>query len=80
MTGDYIKLLEIVTEPIQSTNIAAIGFDKVHSIIHIEFKSGGAYRYLECDQELYDGLANARSVGRFFHVKIRDIKPFVKVA
>lgn len=79
MTGDFVKLLEIVSEPVQSSNIAAIGYNAEHSIIHIEFRSGGVYRYLDCSQELFNEFEAAESLGKFFHQKIKDSKAFVKV-
>ncbi len=71
---DTIKMEEAATLPrfpVESSNIASIGYDPVTSTLEIEFHSGAIYQYFAVPQEIYDGLINARSKGAFFHQFIK---------
>jgi hypothetical protein len=65
--------------PVDSSNIAAIGYRATDGTLEIEFKTGSVYRYLKVSQYVYDDLLNARSVGSFFNSRIKDEFETVKI-
>lgn len=59
-------------DPVKSSNIVSIGYDKDANRLEVEFKSGGVYQYHGVTQEEYDSLMGADSIGSFFHSHIRS--------
>lgn len=59
--------------PVISTNLAAIGYDDVASVLEVEFRNGGIYQYLDVPRMHFDALLGAGSAGEYFN---RNIKPF----
>ena len=57
--------------PVQSSNIASVGYDPATSTLEIEFHSGGVYQYLGVSREVYEGLMKAASKGSYFHHNIK---------
>jgi len=68
-------------DPVQSSNLASVGYEPETSTLEIEFHNGGIYQYFQVPQEIYEGLMNAGSKGTFFHQFIRKAGyPYTKVA
>lgn len=68
-------------QPVESSNIAAIGHDPDTNELHVEFKNGAKHSYADVPPERFQMLLNADSVGKHFnaHVKGRfDSKPLVQ--
>lgn len=69
-----------------SSNIDAIGYK--FGTLFIRFKSGTVYSYADVNYKVFDALAQAESVGQFFHRCVRsryeytklDYDPFLKRA
>lgn len=57
---------------VESSNIAAIGYDEESDTLYIEFNSGKTYTYQDVPIELFNGLEMAESVGGYFHANIRN--------
>lgn len=57
--------------PVESSQIAAIGYDAGTLTLGITFKQGGHYRYAGVRQEHFDELRQAPSLGRHFDKFIR---------
>lgn len=53
--------------PVNSSYIAAIGYDPEKKVAHVEFKNGGSYRYENVDPAHFEDMKNAESVGKHFH-------------
>jgi hypothetical protein len=66
--------------PVQSTEIAVIGYDSKKSLLEVVFRRGGVYRYRGVPQDVHHELMEAPSVGTFFAQKIKDAYQYVKVA
>jgi len=67
--------------PVQSRNLASVGYDSSTSTLEIEFNSGGIYQYYGVPQEIYEGLMNAGSKGTYFHQNIKMAGyPYSKVS
>lgn len=58
-------------EPVQSTNLASVGYELESSTLEIEFHSGGIYQYFQVPSEIYEGIMNAGSKGSFFDLYIK---------
>jgi len=57
--------------PVESSDLASIGYDANTSILEIQFNNGSIYQYSDVPEGTYDGLMTAESKGRFLdqHVK-----------
>lgn len=56
--------------PVQSSNIAAIGYDAEAQALEVHFKSGGRYRYSGVPQHVHQLLMESRSKGKAFSLLI----------
>ena len=66
--------------PVQSTEIAVIGYDESKALLEVVFRRGGVYRYRGVPQEIHHQLLEAPSVGTYFAQNIKDAYHTVKVA
>lgn len=64
--------MSIKLEPVQSSNLAAIGYDAAGALLIVVFSNGAKWKYEGVPAEVHQALMNAESKGRFFHT---DIKP-----
>ncbi len=64
---------------VESSNLESIGYDSTTSTLYVAFLSGATYRYDNVPYEVYVGLMNAESHGRYFWEYIRDIYPTTKL-
>ena len=57
--------------PVSSSNLASVGYDVSGAVLEVEFNHGGVYQYSGVPEEVYLGLMNAGSHGKYFdqHVK-----------
>ena len=58
-------------KPVESTDLTSVGYDEPRRVLEIEFRSGGIYRYHEVPKEIFSGLMESESKGRFFAKNIR---------
>ena len=65
--------------PVESSNIASIGFDEDSSTLEIEFLSSAVYQYFDVPFPVYEGLMEASSKGQYFAQNIKGNYRFVKV-
>lgn len=66
--------------PVQSINLASVGYDPATCTLEIEFHSGGVYQYFGVPSQVYESLINAASKGSYFHhnIKMRGY-PYSKI-
>lgn len=57
------KLNDIPLSPVESSNVAAIGYDEASKRMAVSFKSGGLYHYLDVDRKAADSVLEAKSAG-----------------
>jgi hypothetical protein len=55
--------------------MASVGYDRTHSTLEIEFRTGHVYRYFAVPHRVFQALMKAESKGRFFHEQIDRIYP-----
>ncbi len=58
--------------PVESSNLAAAGYDEEKEELYIEFKSGGLYKYSDVPYNVFKDLLDADSKGQYFHKYIRN--------
>lgn len=59
-------MTEIPRQPVVSSDIASVGYDAATQTLDIEFKATGVYRYFSVPREVYEGLLQTPSPGRYF--------------
>jgi hypothetical protein len=62
-------------EPVQSSNLATVGYDPQTEILEIEFQNGMIYQYFNVSPGVYDEFRTASSLGRYFNAMIRNKYP-----
>jgi KTSC domain len=55
--------------PVQSTNIAAVGYDA--GTLVVQFRDQSIYHYEDLPEQVYQGLLGAESKGRYLHRDVR---------
>ncbi len=55
--------------PVKSSTIVSIGYSE--GVLEIEFKRNAVYQYLEVPNEIFVGLRDAISAGKYFDQKIK---------
>ena len=59
-------------QPVESSNIASIGYDVQLSILEIEFNgSGEVWQYPDFPDNMFEELMASDSKGKYFHKNIR---------
>jgi hypothetical protein len=58
-------------DPVKSSAIASIGYDKINRHLEIELSNGRIYRYSKVPQRTYTSLLKAKSIGAYYARFIR---------
>lgn len=58
--------------PVNSSNLASVGFDSNSNTLEIEFNSGSIYQYFNVPESEYRNLMNATSHGKYFSANIKN--------
>jgi hypothetical protein len=61
--------------PVESSSLAAVGFDGSVNELYVSFRNGTVYRYFQVPGSVHRSLLTAPSVGRFFNETVRDRYP-----
>jgi hypothetical protein len=64
---------------VDSSNVESVGYDEESSTLQVEFKNGGVYQYFDVPEEVFIGLRDADSVGRYLNANIKGIFRYSKV-
>ena len=65
--------------PVQSSNLASVGYDPSTQTLEIEFNSGGIYQYYGVPEFVNDSLMSAASKGSYFSQNIKNAYSYAKV-
>ena len=57
---------------LNSSAISRVSYDQSHKQLHVEFRDGSAYGYLDVPSAVYGELLNAESQGTYFNRRIRN--------
>lgn len=73
--------IKIVTEPINSSNIKAAGYDQPTRTLQLEFWNGAIYQYTPITLTSYHSLIRAKSVGKYFneHISSNELVSYYKI-
>lgn len=63
-------------DPVDSSVLAALGYEETTSTLEVEFRSGRVYHYYAVPPSVYRALLSAPSHGRFFNNSIRGEYPY----
>jgi len=58
--------------PVDSSNLASIGYDESTQTLEIEFKNGGLYQYFDVPASVHTELLGSDSLGSYFSHQIRS--------
>jgi hypothetical protein len=66
-------MTEIPRQPVNSSDIASIGYDAATETLEIEFKATGIYRYFSVPRTVAEDFQRTPSPGKFFrqHIKVK---------
>ncbi|HMV46580.1 MAG TPA: KTSC domain-containing protein [Blastocatellia bacterium] len=62
----------IKTVPVESGNLAAIGYEAESKTLQVDFKTGKRFQYPNVPPELFAEFQAAESVGKFFAARIKS--------
>lgn len=65
--------------PVDSSNLASVGYDASSEILEVEFKHGGIYQYSDVPEDVYEELMSASSHGIYFSANIRNDFNYIKI-
>lgn len=64
---------------VSSSSVASVGYDPKTQTLELEFHSGSVYEYSEVPPEVFQGLMEAPSKGRYFANEIRGQYPSTRL-
>jgi len=65
--------------PVDSSNIASIGYDENSQTLEVAFLNGGVYQYFDVSKREYDGMMSANSHGQYLAQNIKGKYRYSKV-
>jgi uncharacterized protein len=65
--------------PVESSNVASIGYDSDTSTLEVEFQSGSVYQYFDVPEHVFDGFVQAPSKGQYLNHEIRDAYRYARM-
>ena len=71
--------MDITMMRIESSSIAAAGWERASETLRIQFDSGGVYDYAGVSQQVWEDFMKSLSKGSYFSTKIRGVYPFTCV-
>ena len=63
---------EIQMNPVNSSNINALGYDEGSKTLRVAFNNGSEYDYSGVPEDIFATLSRAESVGRAFYALVRS--------
>jgi hypothetical protein len=70
----------VLRQVVASSSLRSIGYDRSTETLEVEFDGGGVYRYQHVPHEIWLGLKQAESKGRFFQAYVRDRYPTSRIS
>lgn len=65
--------------PVDSTSIAAIGYDEDSQTLQVEFVRGASYQYFDVPLQIFEGMRDAPSVGQYLNQQVRGVYRYSRV-
>jgi uncharacterized protein len=65
--------------PVDSSNIASIGYDPISQTLEVEFMKGNIYQYFDVPSQVYEGFITADSKGKYLASQIKGNYRFTRI-
>lgn len=65
--------------PVESRDIALIGYDKETLILQVAFRTGGVYQYMNVPEEVHRAFMDSSSHGIYFRDNIKKVYEHKKI-
>ena len=65
--------------PVTSSNLSGIRYDENTYTLEIEFHGGRVYQYFDVPLQVFEGLRDADSHGKYFNAQIKGHYRFARV-
>jgi hypothetical protein len=65
--------------PVNSSNVAEVGYDPSANTLEVLFKNGGLYQYFDVPQAVYEELIQAASVGKYLNTQIKLVYRYARI-
>jgi hypothetical protein len=65
---------------VNSSNVAAVGYDEVGQIAYVEFLNGSLYMYKGVPVHEYENLRTASSVGSYLNRNFKNVYPYERIS
>ena len=66
-------------DPVNSSNVAEVGYDDVSQTLEILFRNSGLYQYFEVPRREYEALMAAPSLGEYLNRNIKGTYRYARV-
>lgn len=66
-------------QPVESSHLKSVGYDKSTKTLTIEFKNQRVYKYFDVPPSVHKALMKASSHGKYFHQHIRGVYRYSRV-
>jgi hypothetical protein len=66
-------------QPVQSANVESVGYDPETQELHVQYTSGGLYKYEGVPEETFNELMTSGSVGSYLHANVKGQYPHSKL-
>lgn len=63
-------------QPVNSSSIAAVGYDAENLTVYIQFLDGPTYAYKGVPAHEFDNLRTAPSIGSYFNRNYKSVYPY----
>ncbi len=65
--------------PVDSSMLARIRYDQDTMTLEVEFQGGRVYQHFDVPLQIFEGLRDADSHGKFFHAQIKGHYRYARV-
>lgn len=65
--------------PIQSSNVAEVGYDPATMTMEVAFTNGSVYQYFDVPETVFQELLSAESIGKFMHEQIKNMYRYARM-
>ena len=65
---------------VDSSNVAAIGYDKEAEELHVQFNNGSTYVYRAVPEDVVKDFLNADSKGKFLNEHIKGVYSYERIS
>jgi hypothetical protein len=73
-----MKIPEMI--PVQSSNVASVGYDNATQTVFVQFLNGTIYIYKGVPKFEFENLKTAASVGSYLHRNFKNVYPYERIS